>query len=106
MATLFVTEYARAARDGDGRTLPTGEEPAIATQTISLGASSASIAANLNASTRLVRLHTDAACSFVFAKTPTATTDDARLAADQSEWRGVSAIGVAEGLKVAAIVNP
>lgn len=101
MATLYITEYATVA------TLPnaTGQvplEPPLAEQTVAIGGSSTPSNA-FNASTKLVRLHCDTICSIEFGTAPTATTGNARMAANQTEYHGVPQGGVP--LKVAVISN-
>lgn len=88
MATLYVTEYARVAHDGAGQAVITGLEPARRTQLVSIGGTSA--ATPLPIAGLFVRLHTDAACCVKFgASGVEATTSDARLAANQTEFFGV-----------------
>jgi hypothetical protein len=98
MATLYISEYDRQARDPRA-IVPTGQEPAIATQTITISGVSAQSAA-FNAKTTFIRVHTDAICSLVFGASPTATTSGARMAANQTEF-----FGVVGGGKLAVITN-
>lgn len=95
MATLYITEFASAV--GNGRT-PIAQAPAVAHQTVAIGAEADSAA--FNPKTTLVRLHCDAICSVKFDDTPTATTSTMRLAADQTEY-----FGVQPGSKVSVISN-
>jgi hypothetical protein len=98
MATLFVSEHAALH---DGAPL----EPALASQTVSIGGTSAASSA-FNASTRFVRVRTDAICSVKFGADPTATASDARLPAGASEVFAVkSPIDAGSRLKVAVISN-
>ena len=107
MATLYVAEFAGVANVGApsaGNASTTGFShiggtPPLAEQTLSIGVSSVASAA-FNAKTRMVRLHCDAVCSVAFSKSPTASATNARLAANQTEYFGVS-----PGSKVAVIVN-
>lgn len=99
MASLYVTEYAGNAVPG-----PNGAQVApgipLATQKITIGGTSTASSA-FNAQTKLVRLHADAICSFLFgAASPTAAATDSRLAADQTEYFSVQGGGF-----VAAITN-
>lgn len=98
MAKLYISEYTRMPTD-TRVSVPTGAEPAIATQAVAISGTSAQSAA-FNTNTRFIRVHTDAICSVKFGASPTATTDDARLAANQTEFFGVVA-----GQKVAVITN-
>lgn len=98
MATLYITEYVRTGLTPRVSVLA-GEEPAIATQTVSIGASSAQSSA-FNAETRFVRLNTDAACSILFGTNPTATASKTRMAANSTEY-----FAVLPGMKLAVITN-
>lgn len=98
MATLYITEYVTSGWTSASG-LPCGQEPAIATQAVSIPGTSAAF----NASTRFVRLHTDAICSVAFAvsgQAPAPTTSTPRLNANQTEYFGVSG-----NMKVGAVVN-
>jgi hypothetical protein len=61
--------------------------------------------AAFNSQTRMVRLHKDAGspCSISFGTAPTATTSNARMAANSTEYNGVP---VGQNFKVAVIQNP
>lgn len=98
MAKLFISEYDRMPADPRGL-VPTGSEPAVTTQAVAIGGASAQSAA-FNARTKFIRLHTDAICSVKFGANPTATADDLRMAANQTEF-----FGVVGGQKVAVISN-
>lgn len=50
--------------------------------------------------TRLIRVHTDAICSIKIGANPTATADDKRMAANATEY-----FGVTPGHKLAVITN-
>jgi hypothetical protein len=104
MSKLYVSEYARVTQvSGPGNAvLPAPEEPPLATQIVDF-ASGAAQSAAFNAKTRFVRLHSDAVCSIRFAANPAATVNDPRLAAGQTELRGIPGDGSAA--KVSAIAN-
>src|SRR5215510_4199255 len=104
MSKLYISEYTRVTpSSGPGNAVVQApEEPPIATQVVDFTSGAAQSAA-FNAKTRFVRLHTDAICSVKFAANPTATVNDPRLAAGQTELRGVPADGSAA--KVSAIAN-
>lgn len=104
MSKLYVSEYARMTQSsGPGNAVvPAPEEPPLATQVVDFTSGAAQSAA-FNAKTRFVRLQADAVCSVRFAANPTATVNDARLAAGQTELRGIAADGSAA--KVSAIAN-
>lgn len=86
MAVLYIAEYL----DIDGtRQVP--REPPLVEQTIAISSSSAPSVA-FSAKTYMIRVHTDAICSVVVGTagtTPVATATNARMAANQTEYRGV-----------------
>lgn len=96
MATLYISEYAGIGF-GNNQNLPV--EPPLAEQTVSVSGTSAQSSA-FNASTRFIRVHTDAICSILIGSNPTATTAKKRMAADQTEYFAVNG-----GDKIAAITN-
>lgn len=101
MATLYVTEFANQPRDSSGYLLPAVPGvPAVAAQTVAIGATSAQSNA-FNAATKFIRLHADAICSVKLGSTnPTATASDMRMAPGTPEY-----FGVTPGDKLAVIVN-
>ena len=99
MANVYISEYQSLAIDLTGRHCAAGEEPAIASQKIAIGGSSAQSAA-FDDTTKIARIHADEVCSIVFGADPTATSAGARLAAGQTEY-----FGVKPGHKVAVITN-
>jgi hypothetical protein len=88
MAVLYVTEYAEMQIGPAGRVGQMPMEPPIAEQTVAIGGSSTQSSA-FNAKTRFVRLHTDAICSVEFGAAPLASATTGRMAANQTEYRGV-----------------
>lgn len=95
MGTLYITEYYSGSSAG----IPVVRKPALVTQTVGIGAGSLQSAA-FGGDTKLIRVHTDAICSVAFGTNPVATTSDARMAANQTEyWE------VVPGLKLAVISN-
>ena len=104
MTKLYISEYARVTQaSGPGNAaLQAPEEPPLATQVVDFTAGAAQSAA-FNAKTRFVRVHADAICSVKFGAAPTATVNDPRFAAGQTELRGVPGDGSAA--KVSAITN-
>lgn len=98
MATLYITEYVRTGLTPRQMVLA-GEEPAVATQTVSIGAGSVQSAA-FNAATRFIRVCNDATCSVSFGTSPTATATSTRLPANSVEY-----FAVMPGLKLAVITN-
>lgn len=101
MATVYVTEFAGVARTQFGGSFTQVALCAeLANQTVAIGGSSAQSAA-FNPSTTLIRVHTDAICSVkVGGASPTATAANARMAANQTEY-----FGVTPGDKLAVITN-
>lgn len=103
MATLYIAEYSRLS--GLPNTLAQmPQEPADREQTITIsGSSTPSLA--FAATTKAVRIHTDAVCSIKFGRggdsaDPVATAANQRLAANQTEFKGVD-----PNAKVAVITN-
>lgn len=95
-ATVYITEY----QTNVAVTYQAVITPALATQTVAVGVSSTQSAA-FNASTSLIRVHTDVACSVQIGGTnPTATSSSMRMAANQTEYFFVKA-----GDKLAVITN-
>jgi hypothetical protein len=96
MSVITITEYAGLAYPQvGGIQAQVPQEPPLAEQAIAITGSTAQSAA-FNAATTLVRINIDgtAACAITFGTNPTATTPSAgagsgRLAANQTEFRGV-----------------
>lgn len=101
MAFLYITEYAEVHLGLGGRQGQMPIEPPVAEQAISNTGGSTQSAA-FNAKTRFVRIHTDTVCAVEFGTNPTAVPAGAsgtgRMAAGQTEYRGVPA---GQGFKVA-----
>lgn len=86
MSTVYITEFAsmnQSAIAGSGFLLP--QYPPIAKQAVAIGQQSAPF----NQATRIIRIESDATCSFAIGSNVTATTTDARLAAGTPEFAGV-----------------
>ena len=101
MPFLYITEFARQARDASGYGMVVGEEPPIAQQRVAIGATSTQSSV-FNSATRFVRLHSDQVCSVQFATSPTAAATSRRLAANQTEYFGIPPNGT---YRVAVITN-
>lgn len=91
MAVVYITEFAKLAREDFGG--PTGVvqtpvEPALANQTVAIGASSVQSNA-LKSETRVVRIHTDAICHIDIGADPAANTTKRRLPANAIEYIGI-----------------
>ena len=103
MATMYIAEYQRQARDADGNVLPVGEEPATTTQAVTYTATAGASTAFLD-STTFVRISLDAAGFVLFGASPTAVTGThTPMAANVPEHFGVTPRNVA-GLKVSAVI--
>ena len=99
MAKLYISEFANM-RNIDGRVCPVAEAPALVVQTpVTISGTSAQSDA-FSAQTKFIRVHADVIASIAFGENPTATTDDDRLVAGQTEY-----FGVYPGMKVAVISN-
>ncbi len=101
MTKAYVSEYSQMPQQ-QGVLLQVGFEPAITTQVLDYSSAHAESAA-FNANTTFVRIHVDSIASFKFSAAGTAaTTSDARMAANQTEFFGVPK-GAA--MKVSVITN-
>lgn len=100
MATVYITEFAGIGRSQVGGSyMSVPITPAVANQTVGIGANTQSAA--FSASTVLIRVHADSICSIAVGGTnPAATTSIARFGAGQTEYFGVTA-----GDKLAVIAN-
>lgn len=101
MAVLYITEYAGLMPSPVGGQGQVPMEPPLAEQTVAIGGSTAASNA-FNSQTRLIRLHTNSICSVEVGTAPTASTTTGRMAANQTEYRGVP-LGLS--YKVAVITN-
>ena len=100
MAFLYVAEFSEVGRRLDGLE-QIAKMPPLAEQRVAIGGASAASAA-FNASTSIIRVHTDAICSISIGAAPTATTSMIRLAADQTEY---FAVPKGKSYKIANISN-
>lgn len=89
MALLYIRQYTRLATDTNGQTVLAGLEPGLDLAPVAIGAGT-NVA--LASGTKFVRLHSDAVCSYVCGldSSAAATTSNARLAANQTEFFGIS----------------
>ena len=99
MATLYIAEYERMGVSSRGIAVPVALGPPLAEQTVAIAGASAQSSA-FNASTKFIRVHTDAICSVLVGSNPTAAATNQRMAADATEYFGVSS-----GDKIAVITN-
>ncbi len=102
MATLYISEYSVVGSNPNGA-LAMPQEPAIASQTVTIGSGSAS-SNPFNVATQFLRLTTDATCSVSIgpAGSVTAAATSSRMAANQTEYRSVPR---GAGFAVAVITN-
>lgn len=99
MAILDITEYSELATTGTGHRVPSGQEPSLTNQQVSIGGASAQSAA-FRDTTRFVRLHADVACRIAIGTNPTASSTSMRIGAGGTEY-----LGVTPGLKLAVIAT-
>jgi hypothetical protein len=97
MTTLYITEYAGTLAENT----QVSHDPPLAEQTVA-NAGGATQSAAFNASTRLIRLHTDSICSVLIGTNPVATTSSGRMAANTTEYRGVVA---GQNMRLSVILN-
>lgn len=97
MATAYITEFSDVVR-GEFGAIPIPRWPALAKQTVAIGAEAKSAA--FNDGTLMIRVHVDAICSVEVSDAPTATTAMTRMAANQTEY-----FGVKPGAKLSVISN-
>lgn len=87
MANLYIREYQGGAVFY-GSFLG-AKEPALNDQVVAIGAGS-NQSQPFGPATRVIRVNTDSACSFVIAKSnPVATTSNARMSAESTEYFGI-----------------
>jgi hypothetical protein len=89
MARLYIKQYATLASDGNGATIPVGQEPAISESTVDIELT-ANQSGLIDANCNYVRLYADAACHLAFGENPTATTDQHPLGAGGMEYVGIA----------------
>jgi len=100
MATLYVTEFVAPFVDISRGMPMVGNSAKAAQNNVAIGGTTAQSAA-FGATTKVIRVHTDAICSIEVGGTnPVATTASSRMAAGQTEYYYVNA-----GDKLAVISN-
>lgn len=101
MATLYITEYQGTGLQPN-QSIQSPMEPPLATQALTY-TGTAGVSAAFSAKTQLVRITSEAVCSYLFSSAGTAaTTSSPRLAAGVSEYH---AVPLGQGFKVSAITN-
>jgi hypothetical protein len=101
VATLYIREHTKQARDANGLPTEVPSYPTNAEQTVAIGAASAASAAFQPSTTEVV-LCSDAVCSIAVGANPTATASNWRLPANTPVTIGVPPNS---GFKVAVITN-
>ncbi len=99
MAKMYITEFGGMPAGG----LSMAQAPNIvATYTVAVSSVAVISTQAIDSATTMVRLHTDAICSFQFVPTTSTTMEStaARMAANATEY-----FGVKTGLHVAVITN-
>lgn len=99
MSFLYISEFTALQPTTGGNNLAMAAQPSNRDQQIAITSAAATSSAFLN-NTYFVRLHTDVINSVVFGSSPTATTTNARMAANQTEY-----FAVIPGQKVSVISN-
>lgn len=101
MAFLYVMELESLTIPQEGGAAQMAHVPAIAEQTLVITNVAPGVSSvGFNAKTRFVRLQTDAVCSVAWGTAPVPTVTSMRMAANQTEY-----FGVTPGYKVAVLVN-
>ncbi len=100
MATLYIQELS-AIGGGGNHPVSGAQQPPITEQIVNISGSSTQ-SATLHVNTTMLRINTDSTCSILFGANPTATTSNARLAANQTEYFTVPPNS---GFVVAVIAN-
>ena len=98
MSTMYIAEY-RDMPTVNGLFFPVAQEPALATQTVTVSGTSAQSTA-FGANTKFIGVTCDGIFSYKIAADPTATTSHFRVPANTILYFGVIA-----GQKLAAITN-
>lgn len=91
--TLYVAEFPALHAQKNGEAAPALQAPALAVQVLTPGASAAT-AAPFNAATRVLRVHTDAACLIAIGPGADAGTAGWRMAPGQTEYFGTDSLHV------------
>jgi hypothetical protein len=81
--------------------VPVAVQPALRDQIVPIGGPAQAVP--FLPETQMVRLHCDLGCSILFGDNPTATTSNARMAANQTEYWSFQ---VHPGLTLSVVANP
>ena len=99
MATLYLEEYTGISGSQTDGSPQAAIQPSVATQTVAIAGSSTQ-SNPFNSKTNLVRITSDAVCSYLFGSNPTATATTPRLGIGVAEY-----FSVRPSDKVAVITN-
>lgn len=99
MSKVYITEFVTTPRSGAGHTMQIPGEYGIDQTPVDFSGGAAQSAA-FGLTTNFVRLNCDAVCSIAFGASPTATTGNRRMSANQTEY-----FPVVGGHKLSAITN-
>ena len=100
MAVVYITEFSGTGTASQDL-VPAAKLPAIASQTVAIGAGSVQSVA-LQPGTTLVRINADAPCSIAFGAAPTATAASMRMSGGSTEY---FVVDPSSALKIAVITN-
>lgn len=101
MSKAYVTELTRLTVDSGGKLIEAADLSAVVvTQVVDFSGGVAATANPFDDKTRFIRVNVDAACSLKEGQAPVATTSDARMPVDATEY-----FGVAPGQKLSFIAN-
>ena len=100
MAVVYITEFAGTG-SASQELVPAAKLPALASQTVAIGGSSA-VSAAFQTGTTLVRVNADAPCSIAFGATPIATAASMRMSGGSTEY---FVVDPSSALKIAVITN-
>ena len=98
MAKLYIAEYGTIVGLPATANGQVPLEPPVADYIVTIPGTSPAF----QPSTRFVRLNCDAVCSVLFGQAPSASTSNGRMAANQTEFRGVPE---GQGFRVSVVAN-
>jgi hypothetical protein len=105
MTKAYVSQYANQALDRHGQPIAAGEQPELGTTQLIDYTAGEAHGANLDPKCRLIRVHVDSIAAVRIALNAVAVVTDARFAAGQTEYFGLSQEAVTAGIRVSAITT-
>lgn len=84
MSEAYITEYPELQQDTLGRDMLVGKGRGLQNRATFTG--TPGLSTTFAADMHIIRLHVNAACHIAFGTAPVATTNDAKLAANQTEF--------------------